>query len=74
MKLSKAMLDKIVKASEDMDYGSITIHIADHMGVIDIEINERLRYEKECEPRAGQVISKKQAIIHVSREDTTRGA
>jgi hypothetical protein len=54
-KLSKELLDTIVAEAERIEYGDITLHLVEHTNVVDIEINERLRFLKEEPPKAGRV-------------------
>jgi hypothetical protein len=69
VKLSREMLDFISKSADEIDYGSITIHITDTSRVIDIEVDSRIRFEKATIPRPGEIASGRRAIVRTSRED-----
>jgi hypothetical protein len=69
VKLSREMLDFITKSAEEIDYGSITIHITDTSRVIDIEIDSRIRFEKASSPRPGEIAHGKRVVAHAIRED-----
>jgi hypothetical protein len=69
MKLSKEILEFISQSAEEMDYGDITIHIVDTSRVVDIEVNNRVRFEKASPPRAGEIAPNKRFVIRATRED-----
>lgn len=68
-KLSNELIAKIQEAAERISYGEIVIYLADHMNTIDIEVKERVRYEKATPPRPGEIVTRK-AVVRVTRTDS----
>ena len=59
-KLTKEMIDFLEKTMENVEYGSITLHLIEHSNAIDIEVTERKRMNKNKEEIApGTVVVKK---------------
>lgn len=57
-KLSDAALNRIKEEVERIPYGKVTIVINESQGDIDIVVEERLKYKKEIQPKAGQVVGR----------------
>lgn len=54
------MIDFLEKTMENVEYGSITLHLIEHSNAIDIEVTERKRMNKNKEEIApGTVVVKK---------------
>jgi hypothetical protein len=66
MELTEEMIVEIRKQCRKIGYGSITIHLREEAGTVDIEVNERRRFSKDMTPAPGKVV----VVKRVTRTDT----
>lgn len=57
-KLSPEVIERIKKEAERMSYGKITIVLSENSPMVDILVEERLRYGKDIPPGPGKVVVK----------------